>query len=91
MILKVQFTNKFQKDIKLATKRNLNTNLLKDVIEILRTGQKLDGRYKDHPLTGNYAGYRECHIQPDWILVYRIYEDKLTLLLARTGTHSDLF
>lgn len=91
MTLKVQYSNKFLKDIKLAKKRHLNTSLLHDVIEMLRTGQKLPEKYHDHPLSGNYAKYRECHIMPGWLLIYKIEQDILTLTLARTGTHSDLF
>ncbi len=91
MTLKVQYSNKFLKDIKLAKKRHLNTSLLHDVIEMLRTGQKLPEKYHDHPLSGNYAKYRECHIMPDWLLIYKIEQDILTLTLARTGTYSDLF
>ena len=68
MIFNVQYSNKFLKDIKLAKKRKLNMSILHDVIEQLRTGQKLDKKHRDHQLTGDYAGYRECHIQPDWLL-----------------------
>ena len=91
MIYNVQYSNKFKKDIKLAKKRHLNTDLLHEVIELLRTGQKLQKEYHDHQLSGDYANYRECHIAPDWLLIYKIEDDTLTLLLARTGTHSDLF
>ena len=91
MIFNVQYSNKFLKDIKLAKKRKLNMSILHDVIEQLRTGQKLDKKHRDHQLTGDYAGYRECHIQPDWLLVYKIEQNIMTLTLMRTGTHSDLF
>ncbi|MBQ1462251.1 MAG: type II toxin-antitoxin system YafQ family toxin [Selenomonas sp.] len=91
MTFDVQYTNRFLKDLKLAKKRKLNTNLLRDVIEKLRTGQKLDNKYHDHQLSGDYANYRECHIQPDWLLVYKIEMGIMTLTLMRTGTHSDLF
>ncbi len=91
MILDVQFYSQFKRDIKLAKKRHLNIDLLKAVIETLRTCEKLDEKYRDHALTGDYIGYRECHIQPDWLLVYKVVENRLLLILARTGTHSDLF
>ena len=84
-------SNKFRKDLKLAEKRGYEIKKIRDVIAALADGQQLDERYSDHTLTGNYAGYRECHIQPDWLLIYRIQESELILLLSRTGTHSDLF
>lgn len=65
--------------------------MLADVIKKLANGEKLEEKYKDHPLTGNYAGRHECHIQPDWILIYQIAEFDLILILTRTGTRSDLF
>lgn len=61
------------------------------MIELLANGMKLDEKYKDHLLTGDYGGFRECHITPDWLLVYQYREQELLLLLSRTGTHSDLF
>lgn len=64
--------------------------LLETVVELLLDGQTLPEKYRDHQLTGNWKGYRECHIEPDWLLVYKIYESKLILSLVRTGTHSDL-
>ena len=64
--------------------------LLETVVELLLDGQTLLEKYRDHQLTGNWKGYRECHIEPDWLLVYKIYESKLILSLVRTGTHSDL-
>lgn len=64
--------------------------LLDEVIEILLEGRQLPEKNKDHALTGNWKGYRECHVEPDWLLVYRIYEKTLVLSLARIGTHSDL-
>ncbi len=81
----------FKKDYKLAQKRGNNLKLLKEVIDILANGEKLHKKYCDHPLTGDYTGCRECHIQPDWLLIYRIEKDMLILGLTRTGTHSDLF
>ena len=89
--LDIIWTNQFKKDYKLAIKRGLKINLLEDVIAALAMGEPLPEKNKDHALTGNWAGHRECHILPDWLLVYRIEDDVLVLTLARTGTHSDLF
>lgn len=90
-IVNVQYTKKFNKDSKLAIKRGYNIQKLKDVIELIREGNPLPAKYFDHQLTGNYISYRECHIEPDWLLIYKIEDDTLTLILLRTGTHSDLF
>lgn len=84
-------TTQFKKDLKLAKKRGFQLDLLKDVIEKLADGEKLPIANRDHELGGAYRSFRECHIKPDWLLVYKIYEDKLMLVLSRTGTHSDLF
>ena len=72
-------------------KRGLDIRLLDNVIDMLRQGQTLDIKYRDHALIGNYEGYRECHIKPDWLLIYYIENDILTLTLSDTGSHSDLF
>lgn len=85
------WTSKFKKDYKNAIKRNLNINLLDDVIRILASGQELPNKYNDHALRGNWNGFRECHILPDWLLIYAIEDNNLVLVLARTGSHSDLF
>ena len=90
-MLKIVLSNRFKKDLKIAKKRGLNLELLKTVVNTLASGQKLDRQYRDHDLTGEYAGFRECHMQPDWLLVYRIEQEELELFLFRTGTHSDLF
>ncbi len=84
-------SNQFKKDLKLAQKRGYDLEKIKKVIAALAAGETLEARYRDHVLTGDYSDFRECHIQPDWLLVYRIDGDQLLLLLARTGTHSDLF
>ncbi len=84
-------SNQFRKDLKLAAKRGYNMDKIKDVIAKLANGETLEAKYRDHLLTGNYGGYRECHIEPDWLLVYQINGGQLILFLARTGTHSDLF
>ncbi len=87
----VKFTTQFRKDYKLAMKRGLKIELLERVIMLLASGEALPKKNKDHALTGNWVGHRECHILPDWLLVYRIEDDVLVLTLTRTGTHSDLF
>ncbi len=87
----VKPTTQFKKDYKLAIKRGLKISLLEEVVAALAMGETLPDKNKDHPLTGDWAGHRECHIQPDWLLVYRVEGDVLVLTLARTGTHSDLF
>lgn len=87
----VKFTTQFRKDYKLAMKRGLKIELLERVIMLLAAGETLPEKNKDHALTGNWVGHRECHILPDWLLVYRIEDDVLVLTLTRTGTHSDLF
>lgn len=87
----IVWTTQFKKDYKLALKRHLNIELLDNVIRVLSRGETLPEKNKDHALTGDWIGHRECHILPDWLLVYRIEDDILVLTLARTGTHSDLF
>lgn len=84
-------TNKFQKDLKRIKKRGYDLNLITDIIKKLANGEVLPEKNKDHSLTGNYIGTRECHITPDWLLVYEIDGETLFLYLIRTGTHSDLF
>ena len=87
----IVWTTQFKKDYKLALKRHLDIELLDEIIRSLSRGETLPERNKDHALTGDWVGHRECHIQPDWLLVYRIEDDVLVLTLTRTGTHSDLF
>lgn len=87
----VSWTGQFKKDYKLARKRNLNIELLDEIIRKLARGEELPKENRDHALSGNWSGYRECHIQSDWLLIYRIEEGLLILTLTRTGTHSDLF
>ena len=81
----------FKKDYKRAIKRGLKIELLEQVVTLLAMGEQLPDKNRDHDLSGDWAGHRECHILPDWLLVYRIEDDVLVLTLARTGTHSDLF
>lgn len=87
----VKPTTQFEKDFKLAMKRSMKIELLEEVIAMLAMGETLPDKHKDHALTGNWVGHRECHILPDWLLIYRIEDEVLVLTLARTGTHSDLF
>ena len=91
MSREIVWTTKFKKDYKQAMKRRLDIGLLDDIIRALSQGDTLPEKNKDHELSGNWIGHRECHIQPDWLLVYRIDEDILVLTLTRTGTHSDIF
>ena len=87
----VKPTTQFKKDFKLAMKRSMKIELLEEMIAMLAMGETLPDKHKDHALTGNWVGHRECHIIPDWLLIYRIEDEVLVLTLARTGTHSDLF
>ena len=87
----IVWTKKYKKDYKLAIKRHLDIDLLDDIIRALSRGETLPEKNKDHELSGNWVGHRECHVQPDWLLVYRIDNDILVLTLARTGMHSDIF
>lgn len=89
--INLQYTKKFNKDYKLAVKRGWDIQKLKNVITLIQDGVTLPEKYLDHALSGNYKNYRECHIEPDWLLVYKIENDTLTLVLFRTGSHSDLF
>lgn len=90
-MLEIVASNRFRKDLKLAIKRGCKMELLQAVVDQLAAGQKLPEKYKDHLLSGDYGGFRECHITPDWLLVYQIRDDMLILFLSRTGSHSDLF
>lgn len=90
-MLDIFYSTKIKKDLKLLKKRNYDLKKFNDVIDILRENKPLPPQYLDHQLSGNYAGFRECHIEPDWLLIYRIENNTLTLVLLRTGTHSDLF
>ncbi len=87
----IKIGRKFKKNYKLAQKRGLNTELLKDIISKLSNGEPLDVKNRDHALKGKWEGFRECHIQPDWLLIYLVEDDILTLTLIDTGTHADLF
>lgn len=91
MTYRIRPTSKFQKDVKRAERRGYTLSLLGDTIKLLASGNPLPLKYKDHALTGDYKGCRECHITPDWLLVYEIHDEELIPILTRTGTHSDLF
>ncbi|MDO4501167.1 MAG: type II toxin-antitoxin system YafQ family toxin [Erysipelotrichaceae bacterium] len=91
MRYKVQFTSTFKRDISKAEKQNKDLNKIFNVIEKLANGEKLSRRFRDHQLSGEYKKARECHIEPDWLLVYKINNNLLVLELLRTGTHSELF
>ncbi len=90
-MLDILYSTKFKKDYKNIIKRGYNLKLLENVLEILCNEQPLPPKYKDHSLSGDYQGHRECHIMPDWLLIYKINHNTLILTLTRTGTHSDLF
>jgi mRNA interferase YafQ len=89
-LYEVKQTSQFKKDYKLAQKRGQNISLLQDSILQLANGEKLPENNRDHALTGDWDGFRECHITPDWLLIYRVDNDILVLTLTRIGTHSDL-
>ena len=88
---KIRPSAKFQRDLKRIQKRGYDITLLKDVLNLLVNGKILPIKYKDHNLSGNFKGCRECHITSDWLLIYEISDEELILYLTRTGTHSDLF
>ena len=86
----IKFTTAYKKSYKLMKKRGLNLSLLDSVVYMLANGETLPEKYHDHALKGNFKGFRECHIQPDWLLIYMLEDDILTLTLVDTGTHTDL-
>ena len=88
-MLRAIATSQFRKDYKRAIKRGKDIAKLDDISRKLATGEPLDIRHRDHALVGNWASFRECHIEPDWLLIYRIESDVLVLTLVRTGTHGD--
>lgn len=91
MKYEVKFTTRFKKDVKLAQKQGKNLNKLYEIVEKLANCEKLEDKYRDHDLTGSYEGCRECHIEPDWLLIYERFDNVLVLVLNRTGSHSELF
>ncbi|SHF18423.1 type II toxin-antitoxin system YafQ family toxin [Schwartzia succinivorans] len=84
-------TTQFRKDLKRIRKRGYDLSKLDEVLQVIMKEEALDEKYRDHALTGNYSGFRECHIEPDWLLIYAIDNGQLILTASRTGTHSDLF
>jgi len=90
-MLQLVTTTKFRKDYKRIRKRGYDLSLLETVLDTLLRQKSLDQKYKDHALTGNYKGFRECHIGPDWLLIYAVNDSDLILVASRTGTHSNLF
>lgn len=90
-MLNVRYSAQFKKDVKLAKKRGKNLSKLKNVIERLVNEETLPAEYRDHSLIGNWKSFRECHIEPDWLLIYRINSDEVELIAQRTGTHADLY
>jgi len=91
MMLEIILSNRFKKDLKIIKKRGYDLDLLDAIVNQLAAEEPLADKHHDHSLVGDYAGFRECHILPDWLLVYRIDAEAIFLLLSRTGTHSDLF
>lgn len=91
MKYEVKFTGQFKRDLKLAKKQGKDINKLFEIIGIIAEGKKLDEKYRDHNLSGDYAGCRECHVEPDWLLVYEVMDNILVLMIYRVGTYSELF
>ena len=87
----IQFTTKMKKDVKRMKKRGKDISKLTSVLSLLASGKSLPDSFFDHQLVGNKAGFRECHVEPDWLLIYRIEEDTLILIATETGSHADLF
>jgi len=90
-MLTIKYSGRFKRDYKAIKKRGYDTRLLEEVLGFLSAQEPLPQKYRDHALHGNYSGHRECHITPDWLLIYKIKDNELILELTRTGTHSDLF
>ena len=90
-MLTVRYSNLFKKDYKIMKKRGMNLKLLQEIVDMLANNKKLPDKFKDHYLTGEYKRYRECHIQPDWLLIYKIDKGELVLTAFRKDSHSDLF
>lgn len=91
MMYEVKFTTKFKKDLKLVERQGKKLDKLFEVVELLASGAELPPKNRDHNLSGDYEGFRECHIEPDWLLIYKKNESEIILYLVRTGSHSDLF
>ena len=87
----IRYSNRIKRDMKRMKRRGKDLSKLSDVLNLLASGNPLPARYRDHMLTENFTGMRECHIEPDWLLIYQIFEDTLVLLATATGSHADLF
>lgn len=90
-MLDIRYSAKFKRDFKLMKKQGRNMGLLREVVDILAAEKPLDPKYKDHALAGDYVGHRECHIQPDWLLIYKVEKREIRLTMTRTGSHNLLF
>ena len=90
-MLKIEYTTRFKRDLKLAKKRNKNIENLQVIMNKIVQEEKLNQRFRDHPLSGNWNGHRELHIEPDWLLIYKIIQKEEVVIFVRTGTHADLF
>ena len=91
MMLNVEYTTRFKRDLKLCKRRNKNLNILHRIMKQIESEKSLPAKLKDHSLSGNWSGFRELHIEPDWLLIYKIIREKKTVIFVRCGTHSDLF
>jgi len=90
-VLAIVYSNKMKRDVKRVAKRGKDLSKLATVLNLLASGAQMPEKYQDHPLRGDMRGYRACHVEPDWLLIYQIFEDRLILMASGTGTHSDLF
>lgn len=91
MSLHIEYTTQFKRDLKLAKRRKNNLELLQHIMKIIAGQKPIPAKHKDHPLTGNWQGFRELHVQPDWLLVYEILAKEKTVIFTRLGSHADLF
>ena len=91
MKYEIRLTSRFKKDVKLIQKQGKDLEKLFSVVEKISDGEELAPSFRDHSLSGEYSGCRECHIEPDWLLIYEVFDDVLVLVLSRTGSHSELF
>lgn len=90
-MLAIEFTTQFKRDLKKAKKRGKKLQLLQDIAKLIAKEEQLAKKFKDHPLIGNYIGFRELHIESDWLLIYEIVSKERKVVFIRTGTHADLF
>ena len=90
-MLNIEFTNRMKQDVKLMKKRGKNIDKLIETLDMLTAQVGMPGKYHDHQLAGKWSDFRECHIEPDWILIYQVFEEILILIASATGSHSDLF